>query len=229
MQGESAREEAEHAILYLAADQKEYPSSYFVGTLTGRGTGKFSKVTIYKYLKELVADKLMEIKPGSSKEFFKPKYLITKSGLRKVNKAIKKKQYLEVSEWLANMNPGKAKFWLERSVEEIIRLRGILDAKEERIARARADSLRTGIIMLQTLRKIGELSGKELQSFSAKKYMEDLRKEKERRDTARIEYAKKHPAELRRLRQRPIEEIQKYIKGFEEYYEKEKHKDKGAN
>ena len=24
-------------------------------------------------------------------------------------------------------------------------------------------------------------------------------------------------------------EIQKYIKGFEEYYEKEKHKDKGAN
>jgi len=213
--GTSSRETAKHEILCLAADRKEHKSSYFVKQLEN----SFSKNTVYKYLRELVDEELMEVKPGSSEEHFKPKFLITKRGLEKVNQALKKEQYMEIGEWFAELSPSEAKVWLERSVNEIIRLRESLEVKDKRIREDMDDS----IIMLKTFEKIAELSGKELRDFSVKKYREDLKKERkkegERRKAVMAEYVKKHP-ELERLRQGSLEELNEYIRGFEEYYKK---------
>jgi len=67
----------------LTEDEKEHKSSDFIQRLKS----KFAKNTIYKYLNESVNEKLIEMKPGSRNERFRPKYLITKQGLEQIQHA----------------------------------------------------------------------------------------------------------------------------------------------
>lgn len=83
-QGESSSEKAKLDILMLAADRKEHKSSDFVQGLKG----KYAKNTVYKYLKELVNDGLMEKKPGSREESFRPRYFIPEKAKNKVDKLL---------------------------------------------------------------------------------------------------------------------------------------------
>lgn len=87
-QGISSREKARLAILTLAADYKGHKSSDFVKRLENQ----FTKNTIYRYLKELVDDGLMEMKPGSREESFRPCYLIPKKAKNRVEKLLLRKE-----------------------------------------------------------------------------------------------------------------------------------------
>lgn len=205
-QGILLREEVKRKILFAAADQKEHTRSFFVQTLKGT----FSKNTVYKYLNELVNEKFMK---GKLDETLKPKLLITKKGLQKIDKEIKKEKNLEVSEWLAKMHPAEAKVHLERALDRIMELNGIINVRDQRIR----DDMTQSIIWLRVIQKLTQLSGKELQTWSAKKYVEKLRREHERRDTASKEYARKHPELLQRITS-SREAYEEYAKGFEEYY-----------
>ena len=82
--GISSREKAKLDILTLAADYRQHKSSDFVKGLEG----KFAKNTIYKYLKELVNEGLMEMKPGSPEESFRPRFLIPEKAKNKVEKLL---------------------------------------------------------------------------------------------------------------------------------------------
>lgn len=205
-QGILLREKVKREILFAAADQKEHTRSFFVQTLKGT----FSKNTVYKYLNELVNEKFMK---GKLDETLKPKLLITKKGLQKIDKEIKKEKNLEVSEWFAKIHPVEAKVHLGSALDRIMELNRMVKAKDQRIR----DEMRSQIILSQTLRKLSSLSGKELQTWSPKKYREELRREHERRDAATEEYARKHPELLQRMTS-SREACEEYIKGFEEYY-----------
>ena len=166
-QGENLDGKTIYAILSLASDQKEHGSSEFVKALDG----KFAKNTVYKYLRKTVADGLMEVKLGSSKESFKPKYLITERGLEEWNKTMMK---ITVGEWIDKMSGMESKEWLHRSVEEILRLQEMVRNQERDVQKGRDLTIR----YWKTLKKIVELSEKrELEGFSAAKYMEDLKNE----------------------------------------------------
>jgi len=82
LKGESTREKAKQDILLFVADRKKHTSGELVKTFKG----KYSKNTIYKYLKELYDDKLLEVELGSLKESFKPKYSLTERGIQKAEK-----------------------------------------------------------------------------------------------------------------------------------------------
>ena len=82
MKGESTREKAQQDILIFLADRKEQNS----GDLVNAFKGKYSKNTIYKYLKELYDEKLLEVELGSRKESFKPKYSLTKRGTQEAER-----------------------------------------------------------------------------------------------------------------------------------------------
>lgn len=82
-QGECSREQARKEILLIAADHKKRKQSEFIKELV-ENKRKFAKNTIYKYLKELVKDKLMKMEAGSQEDRFSPDYSITKLGLEKV-------------------------------------------------------------------------------------------------------------------------------------------------
>jgi len=79
-QGECSREQAKRAILLFAADKKKRKQSKFIEELV-RKKHEFAKNTIYKYLDELVTDKLMKMEPGSREDSFRPTFSITKRGL----------------------------------------------------------------------------------------------------------------------------------------------------
>ena len=206
-QGILLREKVKREILFTAADQKEHTRSFFVQTLKGT----FSKNTVYKYLSELVNEKFLK---GKLDEALKPKLLITKKGLQQVDKEIKKEKNLEVSEWLAKLHPVEAKVHLERAWDRIMELNRIVNVRDQRIR----DDMTDSIIWLRTIRKLNQLSGKELQTWDVKKYREDLRREFKRREAARIEYNKRYPERPEKLLQNPIKNHDEYAKGFEEYY-----------
>jgi len=86
--GISSREKAKLNILALAADYKQHKSSDFVKGLEGT----HAKNTVYKYLKELVNERLMEMKPGSPEESFRPRFLIPEKAKNKVEKLLLRKE-----------------------------------------------------------------------------------------------------------------------------------------
>jgi len=83
--GENSREKAKNAILLLAGDRKKRKRPEFIEELVKKRK-EFAKNTVYKYLEELVTDKLMKMEPGSREDSFKPVYSITELGLEKVNR-----------------------------------------------------------------------------------------------------------------------------------------------
>jgi hypothetical protein len=106
---------------------------------------------------------------------------------------------------------------------ERLRSRGVKISKfVESKLKQHKDNLDFQVRFSLALKKVNELVEKgEHEGFSFTEYMENLKKEREMRDVARIEYAKAHPVELQQL-QEDYTMIHEYIKGFEEWYEKEK-------
>ena len=83
--GESAREEAKKEILRLVSDSKSHNKVEFTKRLVVERK-RFSKNTVYKYLKETVKSGLIEKRPGSSEDNFKPLYRITELGLKELER-----------------------------------------------------------------------------------------------------------------------------------------------
>lgn len=81
--GECSREEAKREILLYASNQKRHKRSEFIEDLVNKKK-RFAKNTVYKYLDELVEDRLMTMEPGSREDSFKPEFLISKLGLETV-------------------------------------------------------------------------------------------------------------------------------------------------
>jgi DNA-binding PadR family transcriptional regulator len=80
-------QETEQDILKAAADGKEHRFGYFENELMrriGSTKGKYAKATIIKYLNILIDDGLMEVKPGSREQRFRPVYRITEKGILSV-------------------------------------------------------------------------------------------------------------------------------------------------
>ena len=129
------------------------------------------------------------------------------------------KDFLSVEKPLVPVEKEDLEQLEKKHVEEKKELQDRLAKMEKRIQDSRSD----GIIVLKTMQKLQELmsiGGKELKEFDAAKYMEDLRRERERelkkRKIAMAEYVKKHP-----LPEKPsVEDLEQHHRGFEEYYKK---------
>jgi hypothetical protein len=162
-QGISSREELRIKILSFASDLKEHNRSEFYRNFKNDS----AKNTIYKYLDELTEENpsLIDVKPGTRKDLFKPIYLINEHGLKALRRTETKQNLADwVDSWPVERQEelnGVINRWIEKErLNFAIDLIRQISEEKEKLYRPLINKL--GNVLAEKFRSLGINEGNEL-------------------------------------------------------------------